>query len=351
MSNAIILCTALLPTIGHKYLIDFAKNLVSGNKVTVIICSRSFEPIEGYARISSFEKTFSKELSKFTTVNFHLHEDDNVPQEPADHPDFWNIWSSIVKDIVDVKPDDYFVASETYGIKMAEVLGCKFVPCNIYREILPVKGSEVRKNILDNFEYVLSEFQPDLIKTVTLFGAESCGKTTMAKRLAKDLNGWFVPEWAREYLEVCGTEITDQKMLTIFDAQFASQRTVKNTFRGKPWVFQDTDLLSTIGYYKLYNENYKQFFLPLDYIEKYKLTKSNLYVVMNDQIPFEQDPIRYGGTVRESNSQFWINLLKEYKCQYIEVPVMSHDDQANWLKRRLINWFNDSTSDIVNFKR
>ena len=37
---------------------------------------------------------------------------------------------------------------------------------------------------------------------------------------------------------------------------------------------------------------------------------------MNDHIPFEADPLRYGGTVRESKTQFWVDLLEEFGCKY-----------------------------------
>ena len=39
MPNAIVLMTALVPTVGHKYLIDYAKNLLQhvGDQVHVIV--------------------------------------------------------------------------------------------------------------------------------------------------------------------------------------------------------------------------------------------------------------------------------------------------------------------------
>src|SRR5574343_139183 len=98
---------------------------------------------------------------------------------------------------------------------MANVLGCKFMPCNRYRETVPIKGTTVRQNLMNNFEFILPEFQKYIRKTVTIFGAESCGKTTMTKYLSEKMNGWFVPEWAREYLETVGSEVTDERMRDI----------------------------------------------------------------------------------------------------------------------------------------
>lgn len=347
MAKAIVLMTALVPTIGHKYLIDFAFKLneITGlaSTVHVIVGTLDREPVPGFRRVNALRRSLYH-----SHIQLH-HLDRDVPQEPSEHPDFWNVWRDIVLELVgEVNPDDCIVASELYGIEMAKVLGCKFMPCNIYREILPIKGSDVRKDILGNFDKILPEFQPYLRKTVTIFGPESCGKTTMSKRLAKDLNGWFVPEWAREYLEVCGTEITNAKMAAIVDGQFASQKTVQE-LSGKPWIFQDTDLLSTIGYYRLWGGSDHD---NKDIVtKKFEKSKSDLYVVMSDQIPFEEDPIRYGGTKRESNCQFWIDLLEEFGCPYVVVDAADHETQTAFLTKYLLEWYNNGVKHIQEYER
>lgn len=346
MANTIVLVTAIIPTIGHKYLIEFAKNLAIMNfgKVHIILCSLDSEPISGENRFLAINKIYKEENR---VVVHHLKRD--VPQNPNDHPNFWDVWRDIVREFVDVKPDDYFVASELYGIDMARVLGCKFMPCNRYREVIPITGSAVRSDIIGNFSYILPEFQHHLLKKITIFGAESCGKTTMAKRLAKDMNGWFIPEWAREYLETVGVEVTDEKMANITEGQFASMITVIGSLHNKPWIFFDTDLLSTIGYYRIYGGDKRA---DMNYVHQlfYK-TKSDLYIVMNDEIPFEPDILRYGGSARESKTQFWVDLLKEFKCQYYMVNSGTHEWQANEIKHILYRFYRQETANIREYKR
>lgn len=344
MPNAIVLMTALVPTIGHKYLIDFAKNLVGPDTVHVILGTMDCEPVDGYHRYRALRDTYQHNQR---VVIHQLHRD--VPQEPSDHPDFWNIWRDIVREFVDVKPDDYFVASELYGIDMACVLGCKFMPCNRYRETVKIKGTDVRRNLLSNFEFILPEFQKHIRKTITLFGPESCGKTTMAKSLASGLNGHFVPEWAREYLETVGPEITDDSMRAIVHGQYTLQQTAQNDLFGKPFIFCDTDLYSTLGYYRLWNGG-KDYDLDLaEYLAK--KSKSDLYIVMNDQIPFEQDPIRYGGDKRESGTKFWIDLLEEFDCNYYVVKNTDRDRQLFEVSNVVVNWFDTETKSIREYKR
>lgn len=73
-----------------------------------------------------------------------------------------------------------------------------------------------------------------------------------------------------------------------------------------------------IGYGRIYDgvDYGKELFRPAD-----------LYIVMNDEIPFEEDALRYGGKVRESTKQFWIDLLEEYKCKYYVVKGVTPGEQ------------------------
>jgi NadR type nicotinamide-nucleotide adenylyltransferase len=342
MPKAIVLMTALVPTLGHKYLIDFATRLAE--EVHVIVGTMNREPIDGYKRRYALSKTY--ESNPFVTVH-HLHRD--VPQEPNEHPDFWNVWRDIVCEFVDVQPDDYFVASELYGIDMANVLGCKFMPCNRYRETVPIKGTTVRQNLLDNFHHILPEFQQFLVRSVTIFGAESCGKTTMTRALADTFDGWFIPEWAREYLETVGPEITAEKMRSIVEGQTALQATARVDLKNKPLIFQDTDLLSTLGYYRLWGGGSAD---DLACVTALAVAfQSHLYVVMNDQIPFEPDQLRYGGDKRESKMDFWIDLLKEFHCPYIVVPYGTHEEHLAWLTSQLMNWHDEQFEALIDYRR
>lgn len=347
MPNAIVLMSAVIPTVGHKYLIDFAKNLgLTGyrDRVHVIVGTLNREPIKGALRFDAISEAYKNDPR---VVVHHLHRD--VPQEPSEHPDFWNVWRDIVREFVDVQPNDYFVASELYGIDMANVLGCKFMPCNRYRETVPIKGSQVRQDLIRNFDFILPEFQKHIRKTVTIFGAESCGKTTMAKWLTEDLNGHFVPEWAREYLETVGPEITDEKMRAIIHGQYAVQQTAQNDLYDKAFIFQDTDLFSTLGYYRLWGGGTDE---DIDLVTHYaKKTRSDLYIVMNDQIPFEADPLRYGGGKRESQTEFWIRLLEEFDCDYMVVANTDLRKQRREVASVAIRMFDFYTTPIREYVR
>ena len=343
--KAIVMMTAIVPTVGHKFLIDFAAHIVPVEEVHVIVCALEREPTELRHRVEALREACVPDVGAQRII-FHQLERE-VPQVPADHPNFWEVWRDIVREFVNVEKDDYFVASELYGIDMANVLGCHFMPCNRYREVFPVSGTEVRGDLMENFEYILPAYQHRIRQTVTLFGAESCGKTTMAKRLSELMNGWFLPEWAREYLETVGSEVTDERMRDIFQGQMALQLTAQ-TFQGKPWIFQDTDLLSTYGYYRINGTDENTLIVERVIAN---LSKADFYIVMNDRIPFEEDPLRYGGTVRESSMQFWIDLLDEFGCKYYVITSTNQDQQTREAIRALNNHFESAFNHIMEYVR
>lgn len=119
--------------------------------------------------------------------------------------------------------------------------------------------------------------------------------------------------------------------------------------QNKAWVFQDTDLLSTIGYHRIFGSDKRVNLKSIT--DNFEFTKSDLYVVMPDDIPFEPDILRYGDGVRESKTQFWIDLLEEYGCKYVTVPSGDHEYKARWLKDYLEEWYDATTNGIRWFER
>lgn len=182
--------------------------------------------------------------------------------------------------------------------------------------------------------------------TVTVFGAESTGKTTMSKGLAASMNGYYVPEWAREYMEVLKTTtVTEPLMQRILEAQHASERAVDG-YADKPFVFRDTDLLSTIGYYRIWKRPE-----PASAHEPFAGSRADLYILMNDQIPFTPDPIRLGGDHREAGSAFWQELLDEFGCRYHVVRNTYRERQEDEVSTVVRETFLDRIRGLERFVR
>jgi len=341
MKNAVVLMTALVPTIGHKALIEFAADFVNGGFVNVILSSRSFEPEEGIVRLMSLERSVDRD-----NVFFHLHSDDNAPQNPVTDEE-WDYWKSVCDGFNGGMEHTHLIASEPYGKKMAEVIGAEFIPFDIERRIFPVKGSDVRMNLHNNFSDIIPEYQKFLRKRITTFGQESCGKTTLANTLGHTFDCPVVTEFARPYLELMDDKtVTDAKMANIVAGQYAMMNTADNGSNAI-FTFRDTDLLSTIGYYRIYGGNSE----GTNIEELFEYSKADLYLVCPDNIPFEPDPLRYGGAVRESTMQFWIDLLEEFNCEYV---ILTESDKVKRLieaHRIVTRYYDKWFGPLMDFKR
>lgn len=303
--DAFVLMTAMPPTKGHLHLIQFAEQL--GNTVAVIINTQPGEPYP-YERASALQASVSRRVTIY-------HEHETIQQNPTGPDDaaFWEGWRDKLANKYGVKEGDFIVASEMYGAKLAEITGATFVPYDIDREIYNLHATQVREDPRGNFDAILPTFQPVIRKRITFFGAESVGKTTTSKYVAGLANGHWLPEWARPYMERFAPEVDRPTMEAIWRGQRALQKQGQSLV-DKPFIIQDTDLFSTVGYWRLYEHELGP--VPQGVINDALTDKSDLYLILSSDIPFEADPLRFGGDVRESSDEFWVQLCEEFGLNY-----------------------------------
>jgi HTH-type transcriptional repressor of NAD biosynthesis genes len=304
--------TALPPTKGHLNLVEFAADMAreADGETHVIVCTQPDEPF-------AHERWFAI-LDHFrddpTVKVHHLHR--KLEQNPA-APGFWDMWVRIMTQEYDMKAGDFFVTSEPYGKTMADLTGAIFMPYDPNRELYYTKATLIREKPTKYFSDVAPEFQPHLMKRVTVFGAESTGKTTLSKELSYEANGHWLFEYARPYLETAGNVITPESMTAIWRGQAAIQAHGER-MRDKPWVIQDTDLFSTIGYWESPDWIQKLGPVPDGLIKDAIELKSDLYLITSSNIPFEKDPLRYKSDqgVREQSDEYWIKIAEKYALNY-----------------------------------
>lgn len=309
MPNSFVLMTAMPPTKGHLSLIQYARHLTE--LVVVIVCTQPGEPM-----VDERVKALRDATSKISNVVVqHLHE--TLPQEPDNENSvqFWVMWNHILRSF-GFKEGDYIVSSEPYGVVLAEAARGVFMPFDMDRWITRTKATPIRETgYIERYQrYILPEFLPFLRRTVTIFGAESVGKTTVTARAESAFSGTITPEWARPYLEAVGSEITVEKMHMIHAGQRAIQDLVKE-ISTSIYTIQDTDLFSTVGYWEMWDQDS----MPERLLEDARSRKSDLYVILSSDIPFKPDPLRYGGTVRESTDQYWIDLCVREELPYVYI--------------------------------
>lgn len=325
MTVGLIFMSAIVPTVGHRALVEFASRFmeVAGGDLHVVITERPGEPFDGSFRACALQPITGE------TVRFHVHEADaNTRENPSGPNDsaFWKYWKTLAQKYVR-GPVDFVFASEHYGARIAAELGASFVPFDIDREHTQARGTDVRKRIFERQEDLALTIRDKLASDVIFFGPESCGKTTLSRHFARELRGQLAIEWARPYLETVGPEITEAKMLTIVRGQRALEHLTRE--RDRLLSVFDTNLLTTLGFYRLYGMSAPQELADAIYYDYVLDGARSLYIVMNDRIPFEQDPLRYGGDKRESTVDFWVYLLEEHKMRYHVVQSINSDDQKD----------------------
>jgi nicotinamide riboside kinase len=70
-----------------------------------------------------------------------------------------------------------------------------------------------------------------MLKKIVIIGPESTGKSTLCARLAAHFNTTWCPEYAREYLEVNGTDYTYDDLLTIAKGQIDKEEAASRELR------------------------------------------------------------------------------------------------------------------------
>ncbi|HUR54423.1 MAG TPA: AAA family ATPase, partial [Gemmataceae bacterium] len=275
MTTGMLLGKFLPPHLGHVFLGEFAARYV--DRLSIVVGSIAREPIPGHLRFR-----WMRELFPFTNV---IHLTDELPQEPAEHPDFWNLWRTALLRVLPAKPDFVF-ASEDYGWRLAEELGARFVPVNAARDAVPVSGTAIRTDPAANWEYIPRCVRPYFVKRVCVFGPESTGKTTLARNLAAHFRTAWVPEYARTLLEARGGDVRFEDMEVIARGHVASEEALaRNANRV---LISDTDPLATLIWSDVL------FGRVPDFVKRQADERAaDLYLLCDADVPWVADPVRY----------------------------------------------------------
>lgn len=181
------------PHRGHKYLIDTARKQV--DQLIVMVAHHRDQTIPGELR-----RDWLREI----------HPDCQIMLVPDELGDDTAAWAKFTIEQLGRAPDVVFT-SEDYGSSYAALMGCRHVLVDQARATIPISGTAVRANPLANIEYLEPCVRAYYVKHVVIVGAESTGKTTLARTLAKHFQTNFVAEYGREQWEqkVAGLTMND----------------------------------------------------------------------------------------------------------------------------------------------
>ena len=260
------------PHAGHLSISRMAYALV--DELTVMVCTRGDEPIPG-----SLRAAWLRELLPRARV---VHFDRDIPQEPADHPDFWAIWRQAIREI-HPEPIDMVFGSDVHVARLAAELGGQPVPVDPSRTAFPVSGREVRADPAAMWRFIPGLVRPWYQKRVVVFGAESTGKSTLAGRLADWLGGPVVPEYGRAHEAVRSGDWSAAELVELARRHEAHRAAIAPW--GGPVLVEDTDPLLTAVWARM---------LLGDWVPELEARpRGDLYLLCGSGVPFVQDGIRY----------------------------------------------------------
>lgn len=219
---------------GHVALVDFARRFAE--RLTVLVCSVEREPIPGTLRYGWMRELFESDVVRV------VHVTEEVPQEPADDPDFWPIWKALIQRHVD-EPLDAVFASEDYGQRLAQELNARFYPVDPHRQIVPTSGTAVRQAPMTHWGMLPDVVRSYFVKRVCVFGPESTGKSTLTRDLAQHYHTSYAPEYARTLLDPKQGQCDAEDLPGIVHGQIALEEAAAR--QANRVVFCDTDPLTT----------------------------------------------------------------------------------------------------------
>ena len=157
---------------------------------------------------------------------------------------------------------------------------------------------------------------------ICINGAESVGKSTLAKELVSVCGGEYVAEYARTYVEelTCGYNYCD--VVNIAKKQTEQLYATYNA----PFVFFDTDLIITkVWFEKRYNK------VP-DFVEEYTdRSPIDYYLLLQPDLPFVADPTRENTDIREQLTERYLQLIKQTCKPYSIITGSGKDRLRNAL--------------------
>lgn len=168
---------------------------------------------------------------------------------------------------------------------------------------------------------------------VAIIGPESTGKSEMAKYLASYFNCLWVPEYAREYCAELNRDCTIEDELNIFRGQLALEskletEAIKNNHQ---YLFCDTTIVTV----KVWCEHVFDY-CPPEVEKEYQLREYDLYLLMCDDLPWKDDPLRNFPNERSYFMQLYIRLMEEKGSKYHIIKGLGEQRFMNATKLLLI---------------
>jgi len=218
------------------------------------------------------------------------------------------------------KPIDFIFSSEYSYKEIFESLypEAKHVIIDAKRTNVPISATDLRKDLFSHWDKLPNCVRSYFTKRVAIVGTESCGKSTLAKKLAKMYNTEYVEEVGRNYCINHSDKLTVQMFDSIAMDHFLLQE--KKARQSSRVLFIDSDAVVTQFYLDMYFPGKKSPMIE----EIVKLQQYDLVLYLEPDVKWVDDGLRVTGedNIRKQNNE---RLKQMYRDKGIEFVSISGD--------------------------
>lgn len=171
----------------------------------------------------------------------------------------------------------------------------------------------------------MNNIEDSLLK-IAVVGPESTGKSTMARYLAEVLDSPYVPEYARYYCKNLQNQYTLQDELNMFYGQLALEEAISTQAKSRPLICDTTIMTVKIWCDHLFNHT------PEEVLSEIRQRQYDFYLLMDIDLPWENDPLRDFPEDREHFMSIWKQELNNLDADYKVVSGIGDERLNNGLK-------------------
>lgn len=291
--------------LGHLAMMEYA--LTKCDVLKVLVCGSDREPITAMTRVNWVKASFPEggrvEVIPVTYLESEL------PNTSVSSRDVSRAWAERFKLLV---PNaSILVTSEPYGDYVAEYMGIVHLSFDFERKIIPISATDIRMDILKNWDYLPLGVKRHFSKKIVILGTESTGKTTLAQQLAAHFKTGFVAETAREIIKHSNHFNINDLYQTAYEH---ARRIVSAQLEPPAALFIDTDVHITQSYSKQY---FQQYLALEDWV--YAANRADLYLYLNNDVAHVQDGTRLNEQGRDMMELSHRNTLDYYGISLVEI--------------------------------
>jgi NadR type nicotinamide-nucleotide adenylyltransferase len=163
------------------------------------------------------------------------------------------------------------------------------------------------------------------IRKIAIVGPESTGKSTITQQLAKHYHTLWVPEYARYYCAALTEPCNLQDEVNMYHGQLALEDSIL-AIADQDIIFCDTTFITVkIWSDEVFNET------PEIVLNALPTHPYDLYLLMDIDLPWQEDPLRDFPHKREHFMNIWHKELKALSANYVLISGIE-DRLSNAIK-------------------